>query len=610
MDAGLELNNSMIMVLALLGFTIILFAFELLRVDVTAITIMVLLGLSGLVPAEQLFEGFASNAVISIIAVMILGAGLDRTGIMNQVAGLIMRFGGNTERRVNALVTSSVGLVSSFMQNTGAAALYIPVVSRIASRSNLPLSRLLMPMAFCAILGGTITMVGSSPLILLNDLMQTSSRSLPSGVATLDTFELFSVTPVGLLLLASGVLYFLLLGKRILPKVPTSATPGETKDYFADIYGIRGDVFETVVGVDSPLVGLTVGEAEASVDAPMVLALRSGDDSRLAPPSDEMIWTHSVLGIMGPRPQVEAYAQANDLRLQPRLRNFGHLLNPARAGISEVVIAPGSKLIGKSIGEVRMRKRYGLNVLAINRGDEILRDNIRDLDLKVGDSLVIHSTWRNLADVAKDRDFVVVTDIPTEEQRPHKVPHALAFFAIAIGLVIFTDFRVSIALMTGALGMVLTGVLGIDEAYQAVSWKTVFLLASLIPLGYAMETTGTAAWMAQTMLDRLGGVDVITLQVVLAVLATFFTLVMSNVGATVLLVPLGINLAIEVGAEPEVFALIVALATSNAFLLPTHQVNAMTMGPGGYRVRDFLRAGGLMSVVYIAVLIPAINLVF
>lgn len=611
MPTEIALTTNMMLVLGILGLTVILFAFEIVRVDVTAISIMVLLGLTGLVPGEQLFNGFASNAVISIIAVMVLGAGLDRTGVMGSVAAWMLRVGGNTERRLQLLINASMGALGGFMQNTGVAALYMPVVSRIASRANLPLSRLLMPMGFCAILSGTITMVGSSPLILLNDLVATSNRSLPQGVDSIRSFSLFSVTPVGIALLAAGILYFLLLGNRVLPRVPSpSATPGGTKDYFAEVYGIHGDVYELVVGVDSPLVGLTVGEAEASVEAPMILALRSGDDSQLAPPADEMIWTGSILGVMGPREQVEAYAETNDLRLQPRLRNFGPLVNPARAGISEVVISPGSRLTGKTIGEVRMRKRYGLNVLAINRGDEILRDDIRDTRLRVGDSLVIHSTWRDLAAVAKDRDFVVVTDIPKEEQRPHKVWHALVFFLIAIGMVVFTDFRVSIALLTGALGMVLSGVLSIDEAYQAVSWKTVFLLASLIPLGYAMESTGTAAWIAQSILAMLGDVGPVTLQFVVAALATVLTLVMSNVGATVLLVPLGINLAIEVGANPAVYAITVALATSNAFLLPTHQVNALIMGPGGYRVSDFLRAGSLMTVIYIVVLVPMVNLIF
>jgi len=194
--------------------------------------------------------------------------------------------------------------------------------------------------------------------------------------------------------------------------------------------------------------------------------------------------------------------------------------------------------------------------------------------------------------------------------RPHKVGYAVFFFIAALGLVLFSDLRLSLSLLTGALGMVLSGVLSMDEAYKAVSWKTVFLLASLIPLGMAVENTGTAAWIAQQTLELLGDVPVWVLQGALAVLATLFTLVMSNVGATVLLVPLAVNLALSAGADPAIFALTVAIATSNSFLIPTHQVNALIMGPGGYLVPDFMRAGGIMTVLFLVVMLIMMNLVF
>jgi di/tricarboxylate transporter len=177
-------------------------------------------------------------------------------------------------------------------------------------------------------------------------------------------------------------------------------------------------------------------------------------------------------------------------------------------------------------------------------------------------------------------------------------------------MIIFTDYRLSISLMVGALGMILTGVISIDEAYGAVSWKTVFLLASLIPLGYAVETTGTAAWIAQELLRALGDVPILVLQIAMALLATFFSLVMSNVAATALLVPLAISLALATGADPAVFALTVALATSNAFLIPTHQVNALIMGPGAYRVADFVKVGSLMTIIFLAVMLTVVNLIF
>jgi di/tricarboxylate transporter len=474
------------------------------------------------------------------------------------------------------------------------------------------MQRMLMPMGFCAILGGTLTMVGSSPLILLNDLIINANTALPPGVETLQTFELFDVTPIGLALLAAGVLYFLVGGQLLLPEHKETATgaPARTKTYFADVYGIKGDVYELLVTVDSPLVGMRIGDAEKLEGAPILLAIRNTEEPRLAPPADEMIWVGTILGVMGTRDVVGRFALDKQCRVQPRLRTFGGLFNASRAGISEVVIPPGSRLVGQSIGGAQLRRRYGISVLAVNRRGEIFTENIRDMVMELGDCLVSHSTWRDLSNVSRERDFIVATEIPQEEQRPQKVAHALVFFAISIGLILFTDFRLSICLLVGALGMVLSGVLSMDEAYGAVSWKTVFLLASLIPLGHAMERTGTAAWIAQEIMLILGDVPELAIQVALALMATVFSLVMSNVGATTILVPIAVSIAFATGASPTMYALIVALATSNAFILPTHQVNALIMGPGGYRVADFIRVGSPMSVIFIVVMLTMVNLIY
>lgn len=611
-EAGLTLTGDMMLVLVVLSATIGLFVSELLRVDVAAIMVMVVIGLLGLVPANDLFNGFASNAVLSIIAVMILGAGLDRTGVMTVVAAWILKVGGTTPVRIIPMVSGTVGIISGFMQNVGATALFMPVTSRIAARTQIPLSSLLMPMGFCAILGGTLTMVGSSPLILLNDLIANANRSLPPGVEMLQPLHLFDVTPIGIALLTSGILYFLVAGRFLLPKTREKSvgSPSRTKSYFADVYGIKGDIFELLVTVDSPLVGMKIGDAEKLDGAPILLAIRNTEEPRLAPPSDEMVWVGTILGVMGTRDVVGQFALDYQCRVQPRLRTFGGLFNSSRAGISEVVIPPGSRLIGQTINEARLRKRYGISALAINRRGEILTRGIRDVELETGDCLVSHSTWQDLSVVSRERDFIVATEIPKEEQRPQKVGYALAFFAIALFMIIFTDYRLSIALLVGAMGMILSGVISIDEAYSAVSWKTVFLLASLIPLGQAMERTGTAAWIAQEIMVVLGDVPSIAIQIALAVLATVFSLVMSNVGATTILVPIAVSIAVTTGANPLMYALIIALSTSNAFILPTHQVNALIMGPGGYRVADFIRVGSIMSIVFIVVMLTMVNLIF
>ena len=627
--AGIVPSVEIAWVVGFLLLTIFLFAFEVVTVDVAAISIMVLLGLSGLfaplmgleqglVPVEHLFDGFASNAVISIIAVMIIGAGLDKTGIMSKVAGFIMRIGGKTESRIIPLISGTVGGISSFMQNVGAAALFLPVVSRISARTGLPMSRLLMPMGFCAILGGTITMVGSSPLILLNDLILTSNQALPAGTAPMETFQLFDVTPIGIALLTAGILYFVLAGRFVLPSRGNEMLTGsDTSSYFAETYGLSSfEIREVRLRPESTLIGMSVDQVEQTWRV-RVIAVEKGDGLRLGADGVDRslgIEAGTSLGLLGTEEKLERFAEENAVDVKPDLELFSEAMSNTKAGIAEIVIPPGSSLIGKTARDVWMRKTYGLSLLAINRGGTQITFNtggVRNTPLLAGDALVVHTTWADLTRLTKDRNFVVVTtEYPHEELRPHKVRAALVFFVITLALVLLTDLRLSVALLTGAMGMILAGVLSIDEAYEAVSWKTVFLLASLIPLGLAVEASGTAAWIAQQTLTALGDVPIWVVQAALAVLATFFTLVMSNVGATVLLVPLAVNMALGIGANPAVFALTVAIATSNSFLIPTHQVNALLMGPGNYRVVDFMRAGGIMTIIFLVVALTMLNLVF
>ncbi len=614
-------------VTSILLFTIYLFAFEVVGVDVAAATVMVLLGLTslaaplmgleqGLVDTRHLFDGFSSNAVISIIAVMIIGAGLDKTGLMSKVATFILKVGGTTEARIIPIISATVGIISSFMQNVGAAALFLPVVSRISARSGLPMSRLLMPMGFCAILGGTVTMVGSSPLILLNDLILTSNQALPAQ-QQMETWGLFSVTPVGLVLVAAGIIYFVLAGRFVLPTTKSEGAKGtDPIEYLKETYGMKYCMKEMVIPKDSGLVGKLLNDVESTYKIRVVAMLRGGGDLAIGANGvarDVGFEPHSAIGVVASPEHCKSFAEKYGLEVREEFEAFGDALSPSKAGIAEVVIPPGSSLIGKSARDVWMRKRYGLSMIALHRGGKTLHEGegIRDLALQGGDTIVGHVTWEALIRLEKDNDFVVVTtEYPHEELRPHKVGAAGIFFAIALILVLFTDLRLSVALLTGAMGMILSRVLTMEEAYKAVSWKTVFLLASLIPLGLAVETTGTAKWIAEQVVVLVGDAAPWIIQASIAILATFFTLVMSNVGATVLLVPLAVNIALQVGADPAVYALTVAIATSNSFLIPTHQVNALIMGPGGYRVPDFMKAGGVMTVLFLVVMMLMMNVMF
>ncbi|HNV79907.1 MAG TPA: SLC13 family permease [Thermomonas sp.] len=612
MDTALTLTTDMELVLGLVVFTMVMFLFERIRADVVALVVLVVLGLTGLVPREDLFGGFSGSAVMSIIATMILGAGLDRTGALNRLASWLLRRAHGVESRLLLYTTAAAGFTSSIMQNPSVMSLFLPVASRLSSRTGLTLSRMLLPLAAAIVMGGALTMVGNSPLILLNDLLVAANANLPSGAASLEPLNMFAPMPIGIALLAASLAYFHFFGSKLLREDGGDAvTPARTQSYFARAYGIDGDVHELTVTVDSPLVGMSLGDAESLHGAPLFLALQTGNESRLSPPADARIWVGSVLGAMGPKQQVTDFAQNNFLRISSRLRAFGDLFNPSRAGISEAVVPPTSGFIGKTQAQLRLRKQHGLSLLAINRDKQVLREDVRNTAIRAGDMLVLHSIWTDLAQAAKGKDFVVVTDYPKDEQRPHKFKVAMAIFAASMLLALSSKIPVPIALMTGVAGMLVAGVIHVDEAYAAISWKTVFLMACLIPLGWAMDSSGAAAWLAGHTLEQLPeGFPLWLLQLLIGLLTTVFSLAISHVGATIIMVPIAINVALAAGGNPTAFALIVALSASNNLMTASNPVMSMVTGPANYTGRDLWRVGGPLSLAYLVVIVIAINLLY
>jgi di/tricarboxylate transporter len=611
---GLSLTPEMVLVLGLVGFTMLMLVLEWIRADMVALLVVVVIGLTGLIPSDRVFNGFAGNAVIAIMAIMIMGEGLDRAGVLNLTARFVMRMARGVESRLGVVINLVASLFSAVIPSQALAALMIPVSSRLSARTGVPLSRLLLPMAFCILTATNTTLIANSPLIVLNDLIASANVNLPPGAHTIPKFGLFSVTPIGLALALLGVAYFYFFGRKLLPgheDERLKVTPGRTESYFAETYGIGGETAELTVTAESPLVGMSIGEVEQLHGAPLILAIKSGNDARMAPPADHVIWVGSVLGVLGPRDQLTQFANNQLCRLSTRMRQLGELFNPTRAGISEVVIPPVSRFIKHTVGELRLRKRFGISVLAVNRGDQVFRDDVRGVNLRAGDTVVLHSNWRDLALASEDKDLVVVTDIPKEEQRPGKIWQAVGFFVLAKCLALFTNLDLSVAMMTGAIGMLLSGVLNMDEAYRAINWKTIFVTACLIPLGWSMDATGTAAWIAQVVLQHLGGASPWVLQACLATLTLLFSQVMSNVGATVMMVPIAISVAVATGGNPSAYALIVAVSSSNTFLLSSgHPALMMITGPGGYKGKDFLRVGAPLTVLVLVVTLIAINLMF
>ncbi len=588
----------MILTIIVLGFVIVLFIFEWVRVDVVGIIMMVLLPLIGLVTPKEAFLGLSSNAVVSIIAVIIIGAGLDKTGVMNKVAGPIVKLAGNSEKKVITLISGTVGIISSMMQNIGAAALFLPAAQRIGKRMGVPVSRILMPMGFCAIIGGTITLVGASPTILLNDLMVLDGKKL-------EPFGLFTQTPIGICLLASAIIYFLIFGKFVLPAAEDEAEKGVTELLMEAYQGLE-HTFEIHIpdNFDGPRTLEDLAIRPKFLVTVVAINFASENEKSFVPKSGDTISPGDDIAVIGKVKMVHMLAKEFGWEVKDTLDVFAESLSVINAGMAETVISPRSELIGKTMSQLNFKKLYGVNPLALVTGNKIIYSNLTLIRLQMGDTLLLQGSWENfhiLKNQPHPRALTFATALEGEIMRQEKAKMAVIWLAVALAQIIIFKIQLSVALMSGALGMIITGVLSVDEAYRAVDWMTVFLLAGLIPLGVTFEKTGTAAFIAEFVLELLGNPTLIVLLAAVGVMTSFFTLVISNVGATVLLVPLCMNMAVMAGGDPRMAALVVGLSASNTFVLPTHQVNALIMRPGGYRTVDYAKAGVVMTAIFLAV---------
>ena len=601
--------------LALMTVAVALFITNAVRVDVVGIIMVVALPLLNIVEAKEAISGFSSNAVISIIAVIIIGAGLDKTGVMNILAKHILRLAGRSETRIIALISATVAFISSFMQNIGAAALFMPATFRISRKLNFPVSRVLMPMGFCAIIGGCLTLVGSSPLILLNDLMEKWYVNNAHNPALLqknfEPFGLFHVTPMGAALVAAGISYFVLFGKFILPKKQGENGSSFISDDLIGTYGNHiGKIFELEVPETFQAQKLEDLKIRENFLSFLVGIKRRNGKKIMTPIWDDMIEPGDVIAVVSTPEHIEKLAEDKNFGIKYDLEVFADELSLDNSGIMEAMITPRSSLIGKSMRDVGMRKKYGVNPLAFFRNGKLFVENISTMTIRAGDAILLQGAWEKFHILKDKSDFYFTHDVKGELMYPEKAKLAVTGLVLALTLALGFHVQLSIALLTGALFLILSRVLTIDEAYKAVDWMTVFLLAGLIPLGIAFQKTGAANYIALNIMNLLGDVSPLVLLAVVGGLTSFFTLVTSNVGATVLLVPLCMNMALKAGVDPQIAALTVGVAASNTFVLPTHQVNALIMRPGGYKPADYVKAGSGMTLIYIAVVIGMLFLYY
>lgn len=584
------MTPAILTVLIILGITIALLVLDVFRIDLIAILCMLTLKWTGIITAHEALAGFSSNAVIAMIAVMVMGTGIASTGVMNTFSEYIIRLAGESKRRIITLVSGSVGMLSAFMQNVGAAALFLPAVLTISKRKKIAASELIMPLGFSAILGGTLTMVASGPLILLNDLLKN---------ADLEPFGLFAVTPVGLILLAVGIGYFFIFGSKVLPQSKSKSAGISSQKKIIDAWHLPFEICHFRIPKESSLIDLTPETSGLwSAYSLNIIAICHEETVLYAP------WRHTPfsagqeLALLGEENDIKRFVTDFSLRPMKKPASFARLSDPVNAGFAEVLIPPRSSLIGTSMRDLAFRKNYEVEPVLLFSGDREIEGDFSDRTFKAGDTIIVHGLWEHISRLTESEAFVVLTPFSVEKQDRKKAVTAGLCFAGAIGLTI-AGFPISISLFSGAIAMVLSGVMRMDDLYKAVDWKVVFLIAGLIPLGIAMQKSGAAAYLAGLIMDLVSHGHPVFLLFSIALLSTLFSLFMSNSASAVVLVPLVINMAKIGGLDPRPLVLLVAVSAANSFILPTHQVNAMLMTPGGYKNSDYLKAGGGMTAIFL-----------
>jgi di/tricarboxylate transporter len=608
----LILTNEMITVFGILGLVIILLVFNLLRVDVVGLLVMTLLPLTGILTGKEAIAGLGSNAIVVLICVMTIGVSLEKTGVVGKIAAKIMKVAGTSESRVVTLLGLTVAIPSGIMSNVGAVALMLPAALKVSKLSGIPASKIIMPLGFCANMGGNLTLVGATPLIILNDVMRDwwTSNS-PSGESFVP-LGLFFITPIGIAMLLGALAYFLLIGCRLLPAHEENKEGGVASAKLVELYGGEvGRGFECVVPEDFSKQSLGQLDLRTKFRA---TALAVGQDKGIkkvqAPESTTMVGPGDVV-VLACRPE-SMEEIVKDLGWQPRenYETFTAEASPEQYGVIEGIVSSRSALNDHTIKELALRKRYFINPLAVMQGKKTSITNLFDLVLKPGDTILLHGKWDSLRTLQENTDLIYTENLRGEEIREGKATLALialtAFLVLALG----TDLALSVAGLVALMIIVIGKVMPIDEVYKAVEWKTIFLVAGLIPLGVAFEKSGAADYLATTILQQVDGLTTMLLYLILALMTSFFAMFVSNVGTTVLLVPIAMNLASQVGCDPRIAGMVVAIASINTFMLPTHQVNALIMQPGSYKTTDYMRVGSGMMVLFLVILMSMLYLFY
>ena len=573
----------MILLWAILAGAVILFSFDVFPVDKVSLLVLGALVATGLVRGSEAISGFGNPATITVACMLALSYGVQRTGALNFAANRIIQFAGRSERKLLFSILTTVGALSAFINNTAAVAIFLPLTLSVARKRNLDASKFLMPMSFAAIFAGTCTLVGTSTNLLVTQLFRDHGGN---------SIGMFDFTPMGLIFCATGMLYLVTVGRRLL-------ISRRTAESLTEDYQLRHFVTEVILRPNSPFLGHTVAEAALN-EAFNIEAIEiiRGEQRLLPEDSDARLQEGDILLVQG---QSDSFLEMRDsagvdlraLTVEDRFLEHENLV------LVEAFVSPRSRLVDSTLKEIDFRRTYKANALAIRSHGRTIRQKIGTVRLEYGDSLLILTGRRQLGVLHRTQDFLVLEELPRTQLRTDKLPYALGIF---IGIILAATFDVLSILEASILGtslMLLTRCIRSQEIYSNLHWQTIVMLGCLIPLGKAMETTGTARFIAEYLVEGLQVFGPTAVLSGLYLVTTILTSLMSNTATGVLMLPIALSLGETLGTRPEPFVFSIMFASSASFMTPMgYQTNTFVFGPGGYKFSDFLRVGAPLNLLF------------
>lgn len=595
-----HLSGNELALLAILTGAVLALLASRVRADLVALSVLAAMALARIVPLPQILAGFSNPAVVTIAALFVITGALERTGVVERLARSLERLSRGSERRMALLFFAASALLSLGMNNVAVVAVLLPAAVGAARGAGVRESRILMPLAFGTLLGGMATLLTTANLIVNGSLIAQGHRPL----------SLLDFLPLGLLLTLAGGLYLFTIGMRLLPDRRSLAGSALARTDLMTTYQLAERLWEVRLLPTSPLVRRALAESGIGTRLGVtVLAIVRDRETRLTPEPAERLEAGDTLLVLGREERVrQLELDGAVIGRESDSRGFSARGLPVR--LTEALIAPRSSALGRTLKELSFRSKFGLTALALWREGRSFRTDVGDFPLRPGDALLMVGTEEQARLLAGDSDFIVLQAPPRPEEGRRRTRWLAALLTVALlALSAFGVLAASEAMLAGAAAMVLLGCLGMDDVYRAVEWKTLLIIAGLVPLGTALVATGLARDLGAVLSGSLSGSGLLPLVAALFLVTTALTQVVGGQVAALVAAPIAISAAAALGVDPRAVALVVAIACSTAFLTPiAHPVNVLVMGPGGYTARDFLRVGLGLTVVCLVVVLVALPL--